>query len=237
MGKKSKISFIFRTMLLLVVLILAITDSIKIEIKLNYKLLCGIKVFHIIWAILFFEMIIVFIPKYNKFSYCGKHLSRHYIEADNYNKDKLKGYTKANYNRALKALIFWTSLNLVLVVIYNMLNLNKGWIYFLFVFYYWADMFCVNVWCPFHKIIVKNKCCNECRIYNWGHIMYLTPLIFIFNFWSYSLVILGVLILLQWEYQNFRYPERFSPISNKKLRCNTCDNKCRFNKNKKITYK
>ena len=94
-------------------------------------------------------------------------------------------------------------------------------------------MFCVNVWCPFHKIIVGNKCCNECRIYNWGHIMYLTPLIAIMNFWTYNLLILSLIIMLQWEYQYIRYPERFSPISNKNLRCNVCSNNCRFNKNKK----
>lgn len=95
-------------------------------------------------------------------------------------------------------------------------------------------MFCVNAWCPFHKIIVKNKCCNECRIYNWGHIMYLTPLIFIPNLWTSSLVFMGILVFIQWEYMNYKYPQRFSPISNKTLRCGECNHDCRYNKKKLI---
>ena len=87
------------------------------------------------------------------------------------------------------------------------------------------------------KIIVRNKCCNECRIYNWGHIMYLTPLIFIKSFWTYSLVVVGIFLFIQWEYMNLKHPERFSPISNKTLRCGNCNHDCRYNKNKKDKQK
>ena len=34
---------------------------------------------------------------------------------------------------------------------------------------------------------------------------------------------------------NKKYPERFSPISNKSLRCNECNNNCRYNKLKNNT--
>ena len=48
--------------------------------------------------------------------------------------------------------------------------------------------------------------------------MYLL-LIFIKSFWTYSLVGVGVILFIQWEYLNLKHPERFSPISNKTLRC------------------
>ena len=68
--------------------------------------------------------------------------------------------------------------------------------------------------------------------------MYLTPLIFIPSIWTYSLVLVGLIIFIQWEYMNKKYPERFSPISNKTLRCSECSHDCRYNKLKhEIKYK
>ena len=64
-------------------------------------------------------------------------------------------------------------------MIYFNYNLSTAYIYLVFMIYYWADMFCVNVWCPFHKLFFKSKCCNECRIYNWDHVMFCTPFLLI----------------------------------------------------------
>ena len=36
---------------------------------------------------------------------------------------------------------------------------------------------------------------------------------------------------------NLKNPERFSPISNKTLRCGNCNHDCRYNKNKKDKQK
>ncbi|WP_455538917.1 hypothetical protein [Terrisporobacter sp.] len=67
--------------------------------------------------------------------------------------------------------------------------------------------------------------------------MYLTPLIFIKNLWTYSLVAVGIILFIQWEYLNLKHPERFSPISNKTLRCGNCENDCRYNKCKQESKK
>ncbi|WP_455540101.1 hypothetical protein [Terrisporobacter sp.] len=238
MGKRTRKKLIIRSLILLVSIFMFIVDSSLIETFMNVKILANIKIYHLFWLYLMYEMIVVIFPAYNNYSYSGKLFERHYKEDVNYKKEKLENYTKKNYLRALRTIVFWGSLNLVIAYIYYKLNLNKVYMYLLFLFYYWSDMFCVNVWCPFHKIIVQNKCCNECRIYNWGHIMYLTPLIFVPNLWTYSLVLVAVIILIQWEYMNIKYPERFSPISNKNLRCSNCENSCRYNKLKseKVQY-
>lgn len=232
MGRKTKIKLIIRTMILILTINISIIDINIVSKFMSLSVIGNIKFYQLLWMYLMYEMIIVLIPNLNRYSYSGKLFNRHYNEVENYNKDKLNKFTKENKIRAIRAGVFWITLNALLGYIYIKLELSPVYMYLLFLFYYWSDMFCVNVWCPFHKIIVKNKCCNECRIYNWGHLMYLTPLIFIPGWYTYSLVLMGVILFIQWEYMNIKYPERFSPVSNKSLRCSECNNECRYNKSK-----
>ena len=232
MGSKTRIKLITRTIILVVTIVLVILDVDLVSKIMSLNIIGSIKFYQLLLAYLMYEMIIVLFPKYNKYSYSGKHFNRHYDEVENYKNDKLIKFTKKNNIRALRAAVFWITLNSIIGYIYIKLNLNAVYMYLLFLFYYWSDMFCVNVWCPFHKLIVKNKCCNECRIYNWGHLMYLTPLVFIPGWYTYSLVLVGIIVFLQWEYMNYKHPERFSPISNKTLRCSDCKTDCRYNKSK-----
>ena len=178
MGKRSKTKLIIRSIILVVTAILIFINPKVLNEFMGFKLIGDIKVYNLFWMYLMYEMILVSIPSLNNYSYSGKLFDRHYDCDDKYKEEKLKDYTKKNHLRAVRALVFWILLNGVLAYIYFKMDLSPVYMYLLFVFYYWSDMFCVNVWCPFHKIIVRNKCCNECRIYNWGHIMYLTPLIF-----------------------------------------------------------
>lgn len=235
MGKRTKTKLIIRSIIFVVTAVISFFDASILKKVMSMNIIGNIKLYNILWCYLIYEMIIVMMPNLNDYTYSGKLFSRHFNEDINYNREKLRIYTKKNYIRALRAFIFWIGLNSIIAYIYFRFNLSPTYMYLLFLFYYWSDMFCVNVWCPFHKLIVRNKCCNECRIYNWGHIMYLTPLIFIRSVWTYTLVAVGVILFIQWEYLNFKYPERFSPISNKNLRCSICENDCRYNKKKKKT--
>ena len=59
--------------------------------------------------------------------------------------------------------------------------------------------------------------------------MMFSPYIFIPTFWTYSLVLLSLVILVQWEYLHHRYPERFSEVSNLNLLCSNCVKaQCRY---------
>lgn len=232
MGKRSKNKLIIRSIILVMTIFLALINPKFLSEFMKFSIKGNFKIYNLLWMYLMYEMIIVLIPKWNNYTYSGKLFARHYKNDENYNKEKLDTYTKKNNIRALRAIVFWIGLNSIIGFLYFKFKLSPIYMYCLFVFYYWSDMFCVNVWCPFHKIIVQNKCCNECRIYNWGHIMYLTPLIFIQSLWTYSLVTMAILIFIQWEYLNLKHPERFSPVSNKTLRCSICENTCRYNKRK-----
>ena len=237
MNNKTRVKLIIRSIILITITLLTLIDVKLLSKVMTTNIAGNIKVYMLLWMYLMYEMIVVFIPAFSLHSYSGKIYSKHFNEVENYSIEKLNKFTNENSIRAKKAILFWITLNLGIFIIFKIFNIDIVYMYFLFLFYYWSDMFCVNVWCPFHKIIVKNKCCNECRIYNWGHIMYLTPLIFINNIYTQSLVFMGLIIFIQWEYMNNKYPERMSSISNKSLRCGDCDNLCRFNKLKREKVK
>lgn len=237
MGKESRVRFIFRSIFLTISIILFIIDKNKIVDILSYKIMYNVKIYHIIWLYLITETLFLIIPYTNNHSYNGKLFLKHYIQVDNYNKEKLYKYIKKNNKHAISVLVTWILLNLVLTIIYFNQNLDISYIFLVFMIYYWCDMFCVNIWCPFHKLFFKSKCCNECRIYNWDHVMFCTPLLLIKSFWAYSLFAISLFAFIQWEHMRRRHPERFSPISNKKLQCRECQYNCRFNKMRHLKSK
>ena len=92
------------------------------------------------------------------------------------------------------------------------------------IFFYVCDLICVLVWCPF-RLLMKNKCCTTCRIFNWDHLMMFAPLIFIGGFFATSLVIMAIIAWLVWEVAVMIYPERFSELTNEALKCSECTDK------------
>ena len=79
---------------------------------------------------------------------------------------------------------------------------------------------------------MKNKCCINCRIYDWGHFMMFTPMLFIRNFFSWSLFFTACIVLIKWEIIYAKHPERFYEGSNKNLQCQNCkDRTCQIKKN------
>ena len=90
--------------------------------------------------------------------------------------------------------------------------------------FYVCDLICVLIWCPF-RIFMKTRCCTECRIFNWDHLMMFSPLFFVDGFYARSLVTGAVVVFLLWEYCIMAYPERFWEHSNEALKCSNCTDK------------
>jgi hypothetical protein len=78
---------------------------------------------------------------------------------------------------------------------------------------------------------MKNKCCSACRIYNWDYAMMFTPLFFVRKSYTWSLLVLSVLLLLRWEIAFYKYPERFAESTNAYLNCSNCTEKLCAHKN------
>ena len=88
----------------------------------------------------------------------------------------------------------------------------------------WCALIAAIGWCPF-RLIMKNKCCTTCRIFNWDHIMMFSPLIFVGGFYSVSLVVMAAAALIVWEACVALYPERFWEQTNGALKCANCTDK------------
>jgi hypothetical protein len=192
----------------------------------------GVRVYHIIWGLLMAELLLAFFPNtlLNKYIGCGKLFSKHYHPAPEYNKETLKKESKKFNRGAVLSAVFWIFLLAVIGMLHACGTIKDLWLYSISAFFYFSDLFCINIWCPFQSFFINNKCCNNCRIYNWGQLMIFSPLIFLPSFWTYSLVFVALLLFIQWEYYHCRYPERFSEITNLNLRCSACKNPCDKNR-------
>ena len=98
-------------------------------------------------------------------------------------------------------------------------------------FYFTSDVICMMLFCPFQKYMMGNRCCVNCRIFDWGHMMMYTPMILIRSFFSWSLIFMALIVMLRWELLFARHPERFWRGSNASIRCENCKDKmCRIKK-------
>ncbi len=188
----------------------------------NFDLFRGIKTYHLLWAFVMAEMILVLIPKLNHFTGCGKLYEKYYTPKP-HNEQNLIEDTRKYDRRALFAAAIWSSI----IIAIGVFRLDTYWVVMIAVLFYYLDQLFVNIWCPFQHWIIRNRCCATCRIYNWGFPFIVSPLIYLKSFWSYSLVAMGVVILVQWEFLHYKHPERFSEVSNATLLCKNCNDKCR----------
>lgn len=129
--------------------------------------------------------------------------------------------------------IVWVLFNLPFGILYLLGYLSADFMLLLALFYSVCDYICILIYCPFQKWMMRNKCCNTCRIYNWDFIMMFTPLIFVPNFYNYVLVIMSIIVLIVWEINYYKHTVRFHEETNRNLRCENCKefmckNKLRF---------
>ena len=213
---------ILRTVVLILTFGLAFYDTGLIKRILAFDTLI-FKVYQIIWFFLFLEMLQVFIPSLNNYVSCGKLFAKHFKASPvNHDHQVIHHHIRKNNMGAIKSGAFWLLLLSVIGLLYYLEVLSDIGLHLLVVFFYFADQFCINIWCIFRSWIIKNKCCNTCRIYNWGHFMIFSPWIFIPSFWTYSLLTMSLIILIQWEYMHYRHPYRFIELTNLNLQCASC---------------
>ena len=186
----------------------------------------GFHILHLLWLIWIFDIILQIIPIKNKIALGSQKLFANRFESihKKINHKALKDYIKNTTISAYKVFIIWALLILVIGVLYYFNIINKIWLFMFSVFFYVCDLICVLIWCPF-RLIMKNKCCTTCRIFNWDHLMMFSPLIFCGGFFAISLVVMAFLAWLVWELCILLYPERFSEMTNVALRCSNCTDK------------
>ena len=173
----------------------------------------------IICAVFTVEMLLRFFPSRFESPGSQKQFAQNYIKS---------GETSISIqenNATMLVALVWIVFNGIFGALHMMGVLDDGIMLLLSVAYSVCDMICILFFCPFQTWFLKNKCCSSCRIYNWDYAMMFTPLFFVRGTYTWGLLILSVALLIRWEITFYRYPERFSPVTNEYLRCANCTEK------------
>ena len=140
---------------------------------------------------------------------------------DKINYEALRGYIVTTTKAAYKVFLLWCALIAVIGALYWTGVIGKIGLFMISVCFYVCDLICVLIWCPF-RLLMKTRCCTTCRIFNWDHLMMFSPLAFVGGFYAGSLLAASALVLLIWELDFWRHPERFWEKTNAALACKGC---------------
>ena len=184
-------------------------------------------VLHLLWLMWLMDMILQLVPA-RRYMALGsqKQFARFERAVDPAPPaDALREFIRGANRGAAKVLALWLGVVLVLGIRYFTGILGAEELLLCAAFFYVCDLICVLVWCPFRALLMKNRCCTTCRIFNWDHLMMFSPLVFVPGVYTYSLVAIAAAVFLLWEVQFHRHPERFWARSNGALQCAQCTDK------------
>ena len=218
-------NLIWRSILFLVVLTVWILDMAKPGGTIVNQMEQHTVLVVVLWVVFAGEMILRLFPSTIRSPGCQKQFAKNYIKTG---ETDIK--ISDNYATMLVALI-WILFNALFGALHMLEILDDGFMLVLCCAYSVCDVICILFFCPFQSWFFKNRCCVTCRIYNWDYAMMFTPLFFIPNLYTWSLLALSVLLLVRWEITFFLHPERFSENTNEYLKCANCTEKlCRHKK-------
>ena len=146
-------------------------------------------------AIYAVEMVLRCFPSDYESMGCQKQFKKNFMPNKPFDKKALR---QDSYKSTVPVIIFWTLPNLLFIWLYKQGIFDWGIMVLLSIFYSVCDMVCILFFCPFQTWLMKNKCCNTCRIYNWDYIMMFTPLLVVDNSYAKCLVALSLLLLIRW---------------------------------------
>ncbi|MCQ2146125.1 MAG: hypothetical protein MJZ16_01270 [Bacteroidales bacterium] len=173
-----------------------------------------------VWIVLFVEMVLRLIPTKFESMGCQKQFEKNFMPTAVSEPD-----LKKINNGVITSALCWIGLNGVIALLHSFGIIHDGALILVALFYSICDMICILFFCPFQSWMMKNRCCNSCRIYNWDFAMICTPLLLIWNSYTLSLSILSIIILARWEITVYRHPERFSRETNSAIICKNCQEK------------
>lgn len=181
---------------------------------------------HLLWAIWIGDMAVQLAPVGKKVPLGSQKLFRQRFRPirEKINYQALRQYIVSTTMAAYHVMLLWAALLAAVGFFYYSGRINDSVLFLISALFYVCDLICVLIWCPF-RLILKNRCCTTCRIFNWDHLMMFTPMIFIKGFYSRSLLALSFAVWLVWELCVLIYPERFWEYSNQALQCASCTDK------------
>ncbi len=215
----------WRSLLFVILLFLWIANLISGDSTIIYQFEQHPLLMATLWTLFTVEMVLRFFPSPIRSPGCQKQFAR------NYHKTGKTEIAVADNNATLLVALLWIILNGAIGALHMVGILNDDFMLLLCSAYSVCDLICILFFCPFQSWFFKNRCCVTCRIYNWDYAMMFTPLFFVPNRYTWSLLLLAVALLIRWEVTFFLHPERFSENTNSYLSCANCTEKlCRHKK-------
>ena len=184
----------------------------------------------VIWGIYAVEMVARFFPSRLESSGCQKVFKRSFLSTGEEQPRLMP------WKRTLTVVAVWVALNGVMGGLYLFGVIDKGALVLVSLAYGICDMICILFFCPFQTWFMKNRCCADCRIYNWDFAMMFTPLVFIPNVFTLIMLALSLALLLRWEITYKLHPERFATNTNGCISCSECKEKLCHHKKQLHTY-
>ena len=183
-------------------------------------------VLHLLWLIWVIDMIAQIFPIQKHLSIGSLKVFRQQFRPirEKINRRALRAYIISTTRSAFWIMLLWCALIAAIGAMHFAGWLNETTLFFITVIFYICDLICVLIWCPF-RLMMKNRCCTTCRIFNWDHLMMFSPLLFVPSVYCWSLFGLSLLVFLVWECCIALFPERFWEHSNAALQCANCTDK------------
>ena len=224
--RKYFLRLIGRIVMLLICAALWVFAPNQFDLLHGWRFFDGFSLLHILWVIWMLDMLHQLIPVNRQVALGSQKLFRQRFRPilDKVSPAALKEHIVSTTKAAFWVLLVWIALITAIGVLYYSGVLNRQAVFMISVLFYVCDLICVLIWCPF-RLMMKNKCCTTCRIFNWDHLMMFTPLLFIDSFYSWSLLGVSVVVWSVWEACVFLFPERFWEHTNAALKCSECTDK------------
>ena len=223
--KRYIVRLVGRCVILIWVLVLFLTGFEPHDILQGFSFFHKLSWLHALWAIWVLDMLFQLIPV--KHIALGSHKvfrQRFKPVLERISPEALKKHIVATTKSAYKVMLLWIALIAALGILKYIGILSDKHLFFVSVTFYVCDLICVLIWCPF-RLIMGNRCCTTCRIFNWDHLMMFTPMVYVKGFFSWSLLAVSIVVWLAWELCVAFYPERFWEKSNAALKCSECTDK------------
>ena len=181
---------------------------------------------HLLWGVWVADMLCQIVPIEKKLSLGSLKLFRQRFRPirEKINTQALRAYIVSTNKAAYKVFLVWCLLGAAIGILYLNGILGRTAMFMFSVAFYVCDLICVLIWCPF-RLMMRNRCCTTCRIFNWDHLMMFTPMLFVPSFYCTSLFLMSLAVWIVWELCVLIYPERFWEYSNEALKCVNCTDK------------
>jgi hypothetical protein len=223
--KRYIVRLVLRCIILTAVTLLVFTDFAPHDILQGFAFFQRFSWMHLLWIVWVLDMLHQLYPAKNIALGSHKYLKERFKPVlERISKERIKAHVLATTRAAYKVMLLWVALIAALGALKFAGVLQDKHLFLISVTFYVCDLICVLIWCPF-RLMMGNKCCTTCRIFNWDHLMMFTPMVYVMGFFSLSLVFMSVAIWIIWELCVMIYPERFWEKSNAALKCSECTDK------------